>query len=156
MRPMRRRIGAVLATATLLPAWFGNATADEPQVENSLSIWNGIYTSAQAERGAAIYGEPCGKCHGRGLDGAPDDPDMFSTPPVGGRKFLRDWDGTTLLGLFEYTRTTMPANNPGSLDADELADVIAYMLSASGVPAGTRELVPDRATLAAIAISTAP
>jgi mono/diheme cytochrome c family protein len=132
------------------------AATDEPASGRSPTIWDGVYTAGQARRGEGVYAEPCGKCHGYRLDGAPDDPDMFSTPPVAGQKFLRDWNGQTLAALYEYTRTTMPANNPGSLSDAELADVIAYMLSVSGAPAGERALDATSARFGRIAIVREP
>jgi mono/diheme cytochrome c family protein len=108
-----------------------------------VSIWDGVYTEAQAKRGERIYPDSCGKCHGARLDGAPDDPDMFPTPPIAGAKFLRDWKGRTLAAVYEYSRTTMPANNPGFLGDQEFADILAYMLSVSRIPAGADELRPD-------------
>jgi mono/diheme cytochrome c family protein len=116
------------------------------------SLRAGVYTEAQAGRGAYSYPVACGKCHGYLLDGAPDDPDMFSTPPIGGPKFLRNWNGRSLGALFEYTRTTMPFNNPGFLGDQEFADVLAYMLQQSGAPAGEVELEPDLERLGRIVI----
>jgi quinoprotein glucose dehydrogenase len=120
------------------------------------SIWDGVFTAAQAQRGAAAYTGPCSHCHGHALNGAPDDPDMYSTPPLAGAKFLRDWDGQSLAALFEYMRTTMPENNPSYLSAAEYADIVAYMLSSSGVPAGNHELEGDLNSLARIAIQQRP
>jgi mono/diheme cytochrome c family protein len=117
------------------------------------SIWDGVYTEAQARRGESLYPGPCGKCHGVRLDGAPEDPDMFSTKPIAGRKFLRDWDGRTLGVLFEYLRTTMPSNNPGFLSDREYTDLIAFMLLRSGAPAGDAELQGDSRALAKLLIS---
>jgi hypothetical protein len=79
---------------------------------------------------------------------------MFSTPPIGGPKFLRNWNGRSLAALYEYARTTMPANNPGFLPDQELADVLAYMLQQSGLPAGELELRPDLEKLGRIVIET--
>ena len=126
------------------------ATADDA----TRSISSGVYTEAQADRGAYTYPVACGKCHGFLLDGAPDDPDMFSTPPIGGPKFLRNWSGRSLGALFEYSRTTMPANNPGFLGDQEFADVLAYMLQQSGAPAGDLELRPDLERLGRIVIES--
>lgn len=140
---MRAAVASLMLIATL--------TAAE-DLAPSLSINSGVYSKAQAERGASVYPVACGKCHGYLLDGAPDDDDMFSTPPIGGRKFLRNWNGRTLAALFEYTRTTMPANNPGFLDEQELADIVAFMLERSGAPAGGEELRPDPAILEGIVI----
>jgi S-disulfanyl-L-cysteine oxidoreductase SoxD len=118
------------------------------------SILDGVYTAEQARRGQLAYTGPCDRCHGYKLDGASDDPDMLPAPPVAGPKFLRRWSGRSLGALFEYVRTTMPANNPGYLSKTEVADIVAYMLSVSRMPAGIVALPADSATLAAIAIVT--
>jgi len=111
-----------------------------------------VFTAEQARRGQTAYTGPCDRCHGVKLDGAPDDPDMLPAPPVAGPKFLRKWNGRTLAALFDYVRVTMPTNNPGYLRAAEVADIIAYMLSVSGLPAGEEELVPEPAALADVVI----
>ncbi|MCH7890579.1 MAG: c-type cytochrome, partial [Gemmatimonadetes bacterium] len=46
------------------------------------SVWDGVFTEAQATVGQAVYPGACGICHGRRLNGAPEDPDMRSTPPL--------------------------------------------------------------------------
>ena len=111
--------------------------------KDEVSIRDRVYTADQAERGKAVYSTPCGWCHGRRLNGAADDPDSLSTPPLAGEKFLRNWNGRTLATLYFYTRETMPSSNPGSLTDQEYIDVIAYMLSMSGMPAGEEELSTD-------------
>lgn len=116
------------------------------------SVRDGVYTEAQAMRGQEAYSTPCGWCHGRRLNGAPDDPDAQPTPPLARAKFLRNWDGKSLAALFVYTRETMPSNNPGSLTGQQYADIIAYMLATSGMPAGERELPTDLQALASIVI----
>ena len=116
------------------------------------SVWDGVFTAAQAARGRLAYSGGCGFCHGRRLNGAPDDPDMRSTPPLARARFLREWDGRSLASLYEYTRLTMPEDNPASFTDGEYADVIAYMLSVSGMPAGAEELPPDSRNLARIVI----
>lgn len=103
-----------------------------------------------------MYPGPCGLCHGRRLDGAPDDPDMLSTPSLARARFLRIWEGRSLATLFEYTRATMPEANPESLDDQEYVDIIAYMLSVSGMPAGDDELEPDSQSLARFIIRQQP
>ena len=120
------------------------------------SVWDGVFTEVQAERGRAAYPGACGLCHGRRLNGAPDDPDMRSTPPLTRARFLRNWDGRSLATLFEYTRATMPEDNPGSLTDEEYVDVIAYMLSVGGMPAGEAELRPDMGRLARVVIEQQP
>jgi mono/diheme cytochrome c family protein len=134
---------------------IGTSTTEE-KTDPMASIWDGVFTEAQAKRGQLVYPGPCGWCHGRGLDGAPDDPDVRSTPPLARAKFLRDWEGRSLAALFEYTRATMPESNPGFLTDEEYVDVIAYMLSFGGMPAGDEELQPDPQRLARIVIQQQP
>ncbi|MCE2515961.1 MAG: cytochrome c [Acidobacteria bacterium] len=116
------------------------------------SVWDGVFTEAQAARGRLTYAGACGLCHGRRLNGAPDDPDMVSTPPLARARFLREWEGRSLGALLAYTRLTMPEDNPGSLTDAEYVDVIAYMLSVSRMPAGDGELPADARRLADIVI----
>jgi len=126
------------------------------EATQAASVWDGVFTEAQAERGRAVYPGPCGLCHGRRLDGASDDPDMRATPPLARARFLRVWEGRTLATLFEYTRATMPEANPESLADQEYVDIIAYMLSVSGMPAGDAELQPDPQSLARFVIRQQP
>ena len=140
----------------------GMAIADATALErleadgDLASVWDGVFTERQAERGRATYPGACGLCHGRRLNGAPDDPDMPSTPPLVRARFLRNWDGRSLATLFEYTRATMPEDNPGSLTDEEYVEVIAYMLSVGGMPAGEAELRPDLGRLARVVIEQRP
>ena len=123
----------------------------EPRVAEQ-SIWDAVYTEEQAARGETPYSSACSICHGRRLDGASEDPDMRNSPPLARARFLDSWDGQTLAALFEYSMTTMPQNNPGSMSEQNMIDVIAYMLSHSGIPAGDTELEADSDMLADIRI----
>lgn len=138
--------------AALSGAFGAAAQSDASGASGTASIRDGVFTAEQALRGQAAYTGPCDRCHGYKLDGASDDPDMLPAPPVAGAKFLRKWDGRTLAALLEYTRATMPSNNPGYLAADEVADIVAFMLASSGAPAGAAELSSDPRALSSIAI----
>ena len=46
----------------------------------------------------------------------------------------------------------MPSNNPGYLSDAEVADIVAYMLSVSGAPAGGEALQAELDALAGIVI----
>ena len=144
------RASSRLLLAAALGAAFG--ALGRTAAGETASIRDGVFTAEQALRGRAAYTGPCDRCHGFKLDGAPDDPDMLPAPPVAGPKFLRKWDGRTLAVLFEYVRTTMPTNNPGYLSDAEVADIVAYMLSASGLPAGDTALSTEPEALASIVI----
>lgn len=151
---MNRIAGFAILLLASLPA---GGQADESGGGRSVrSVWDGVYTEAQAARGEVVYASMCGRCHGHRLDGAPDDPDMLPAPPIAGPKFMRAWNGASLAALYEYVRTTMPAINPGSLSDAEFADVLSYMLEAGGVPAGGDGLVPPSAAMRDIVIDPEP
>ena len=127
-------------------------TLAQQATDQQASVWTGVFTEAQAARGQFAYEGACGFCHGSRLDGAADDPDMRSAPPLARFKFLREWEGRSLATLFEYTKATMPEDNPGSLSDEEYVDIIAYMLSVSRIPAGDGELRAESQSLAAVVI----
>lgn len=120
------------------------------------TIWDGVYTPEQAARGKAVFNSPCGICHGSRLDGAADDMDMISGPPLARHKFLRNWDGRSLGALMSYAHRTMPQSNPGMLPVEDYVAIIAHMLSTSGAPPGEEPLSSDIRDLAHIVIAPKP
>jgi len=89
--------------------------------------------------GRKIYEAACSACHGPDLRGGARLPDMPSGAAlrlVGGRGTLTTknpvmtvesyWPYATT--LFDYVRRAMPFNAPGSLSADEVYAVVAYIL----------------------------
>lgn len=141
-------VGAIGVFAALVLA---AVPASEPR-----SAWELVYSTEQASLGGDIYPSVCGRCHGYRLDGAPDDPDMLPAPPIAGTKFLRNWNGRSLAALFEYTRTTMPENNPGFLSDQEFIAIVAYMLAESEMPSGPIALPAEVMALSGITIEPKP
>ena len=119
------------------------AAAQEPATR---SVWQGVYTAPQSERGRAVYQSACGQCHGETLGG-----DIGPTL-VG--PFWSIWDGRTAADLMKTIRTTMPADAPESLKPQEYADLLAYLFSVNKFPAGEKELPADQAALESIKITT--
>jgi quinoprotein glucose dehydrogenase len=105
-----------------------------------------VYSEEQAKRGGALYYRLCANCHGTELEGA----DM--SPPLTGSAFMSNWDGLTLGDLFDRIRITMPADRPGSLERQQNADIIAYLLSFNKFPAGQAELPREAQVLKQIRI----
>src|SRR3984885_12413058 len=97
------------------------------------SVWDGAYTGAQADRGAAKYKQECAMCHGPVLEGNGE------APPLVGR-FIPDWAGISLADLFEKIQTTMPLFAPGTLNSTDTADLLAFILQSNHFPAGAKEL----------------
>jgi len=106
---------ALLAGASAL-AQNGATPAAAPT-----TVWDGVFTDAQAERGSAIYLSECSPCHGASPD-------------------LPRFDAKPLSELYSFIRTRMPDGMPGSLSAAQYSDVVAYLLRSSGLPAGATEL----------------
>ena len=107
----------------------------------SKSIWDGVYTEAQATRGKALYAEQCASCHGGELTGGE------MAPPLAGGEFMAGWDGLTIGDLFERIRISMPQNAPGSLSGQQNADILAFMFSANKCPAGAAEMPKEAGIL---------
>jgi hypothetical protein len=61
--------------------------------------------------------------------------------------FSAKWNDRTLADLFDVIRRTMPQNDPGSLNEQQAADLIAFVLHKGNYPAGTQELPVDVAML---------
>jgi hypothetical protein len=53
---------------------------------------------------------------------------------------LSNWNGLTVGDLFDRIRVSMPADRPGKLSREQIADILAYMLSMNQFPAGKAEL----------------
>ena len=99
--------------------------------------------------GRALFTANCAACHGADLGGTGE------APALSGPKFLSDFDGLSLGDLFDRIRATMPQDNPGSLTRDQVADILAYLLKANALPAGTKELDRRSEYLKAIAFTAA-
>jgi quinoprotein glucose dehydrogenase len=113
---------------------------------NGNTVWDRVYTSAQATRGQAAYQESCSVCHGDGLRGTDEG------PALAGRVFEQHWFEDSVKNLFTKIQTRMPADAPGSLADAAYLDIVAYLLQANGFPAGETELPVDVDSLARIRI----
>lgn len=145
----------VLAVFVLAPhalhARRGLRSPSQSADSTSRSVWDGVYTAEQAERGHSVYRAQCEVCHGEELTGGDE------VPPLAGPQFLANWNGLTLGDLFERIRKTMPANDPGKLSREQNADVIAYLLAFNMFPSGKAELPAEAPLLQQIRIeSTKP
>src|SRR5262245_3670805 len=74
---------------------------------SKVSVWSGVYTQAQNERGKEFHSGACAQCHGARLNGA-GQPDQPPSPAIAGAAFLRKWEGKTVAELFTYVRERMP------------------------------------------------
>ena len=108
-------------------------------------IWQGVYTTAQAERGKTVFNTTCLRCHGADLSGT-------TAPALKGDRFQATWGNETIEGLFAKIRDTMPPNFGTLVDDQAKLDIVTYILQTNGFPAGSSELVLGGADLAAAQI----
>ena len=129
-------IAFVLSMAIL--AALGGALRNVPAraQESAKTVADGVYTDAQAARGAAVYDASCSGCHRADLGGA-------TGPSLREQRFAREFAGKDLKTLFTKTATTMPRNAQASLGDNVYLDIVAHLLKENGFPAGSRELTAD-------------
>lgn len=129
----------VVAWTTINPQYTRapGAQATTPSVqstERTRSVWDGVYTEAQAKRGKRVFERHCGDCH--------------QVSEFGG--------GYGSVYEFFESRKLMPQTTPGTLSAKTFADLTAYVLEANGFPAGDEELGSDKASLETILFGPEP
>lgn len=137
----RAGVVAVLSSLTIASGVAGRQ-------ETTASVWDGVYSEAQAQRGEVAYRQACLNCHGPELEGG----DM--TPPLTGGTFTANWNDLNLGDLFERIRATMPLDKPGSLSRQQNADLVAFLLRANQWPAGANELSRELGALKQIRIQS--
>lgn len=131
--------GALAALAFTSACLLGSgvrAQTEQGTNTESRSVWEGVYTRAQAERGRMQYESACGECHGMDLSGG------RGAQPLKG-EFMRYWHGYPLNSLFTRIKYTMPSGAPASLSDDAYLDVVAYLLQQNEFPTGGDELAME-------------
>ena len=115
-----------------------NAVAQAPAAKR-VTTSSGVYTTQQAAEGEQTYMNICVACHPPGTYTAP--------------AFRDKWNGAPLSDLFGLISHTMPKQEPASLEPQEYAAVVAYMLKINGAPSGKKPLPADANALKRIQIS---
>ena len=96
--PMRCPLLSIIAVC------IASASAQSQSTDSTAagkSVWQGVYTEAQAARGDTEHQNNCTTCHG--------------TEKYAGDAFVTAWVGRTAFDLFDQLKTTMPEDNPGGL-----------------------------------------
>jgi predicted methyltransferase/mono/diheme cytochrome c family protein len=136
-------LGAVWATALAAQQPFDSAhpstslgmTLSESKGQGRpRTVWDGVYTSAQAARGAVLFDKECAQCHG------PSGAGGGMAPPLVGAAYSANYDGLTVGDLFDRNRNTMPPGKEGEIGSQENAEITAFMLQFNGFPPGEGEL----------------
>jgi mono/diheme cytochrome c family protein len=122
-----------------------HVAVQQADAQTTSSVWEGVYTAAQVDRGKAAYARHCSRCHG-------DDP-ANSRNPLSGDRFAEHWESRTLADLFHRIRDTMPPGEASTVLAADKLDALAYLLQQNGFPEGRAELPSDGDALATIQIT---
>jgi len=133
-------IAAISFVATIISSTILYAEA------SMRSIWDGVYTNAQADHGKVLYSNYCAKCHGGTLDGADE------IPGLKGSNFMADWETESVADLVTRIHSTMPMDNPGALSISSATDLVAYLLQQNQMAAGNTDLPADLGILSQIRI----
>ncbi|RPH63239.1 MAG: cytochrome c [Acidobacteria bacterium] len=142
-KPMLEKLCAVLVATTM---WV-LASAGHAAAQGTGTIWDGVYTSAQAARGKTTFEGTCARCHNPELTGSE------RGPALKGGTFLSHWEDDSLESVFNKIRDTMPPIGPNTLSEDIKIDILAYILQSNAYPAGTVDLRPTGSVLEGIKIA---
>jgi ankyrin repeat protein/cytochrome c5 len=111
----------------------------------AISVWDGVYNSAQADRGKSLYTQQCVACHGNALEGK-------TAPALAAPAFKADYEGLTANDLVDYVQRSMPRGRAGTLTREQSTHLVAFLLKSNGFPSGDKELSGDADSLNKIRI----
>jgi S-disulfanyl-L-cysteine oxidoreductase SoxD len=126
--------GRFLRTAAVFCAvyCFGVPAQAQESLARTPTIWDGVFTQGQADRGKEKFGLYCAQCHKPDLTGE-------TGPELAGNRFRTSWDSATLDELFTKILKTMPRGS-ANLSPETVTDVITYILAMNNFPPGDRNL----------------
>ena len=105
------------------------------------TVWDGVFTDAQATRATGVFGASCAGCHTLTPEG---------NRPLSGDRFWQNNTQKSVADLLNYISKNMPNGNGGSLSQESYNDLTALILRSNGLPAGSTELSPQ--TIAGVQI----
>ena len=123
-------VAYALLVALMAPALLRAQATGSPE----RTVWDAVYTDAQADRAAVIFSQSCAECHTLSSEGA---------NALSGAAFWESYTQKTVGDLLTYVKTFMPNGNGNSLPAAAYTDLVALILKSNGLPAGQTELTPE-------------
>jgi mono/diheme cytochrome c family protein len=130
---MMKRL-AILAVCALT-AGFMISSQSRAQNSSRVTIWDGVYSEAQAEAGQTLIGQ-CRGCHGGDMDGG-------QAPALRGEKWMDYWREDTLDSLYTLIKESMPPRANSALTESQALSLVAYILEQNELPAGNDALSLD-------------
>ena len=143
--------GLIAALALILVgigSVYSDATGELLAAQNDgSSVWAGVFTEEQAQRGMDRYQQECSPCHLDDLLGDGIAPALVGSP------FSFRWSDLSVGDMLVAIRTTMPQGAPASLSSQAYVDIVSYLLQRNEFPAGDTELPTDSDALDSILIT---
>jgi mono/diheme cytochrome c family protein len=138
------RIGTVLMVGLAIGLGASYLTASAPALRAAQAsaaaqptVWDGVFTTEQADRGKILFSNNCAECHGENLEGG-------EGKALSGDQFWKDWKESTVGELLTFVKTNMPFDDDGvkkgSLPTSTYIDIVTHILRSNGFPAGAKEL----------------
>ena len=125
-----------ILTTVLMVAAAGSLLNAQAAETKPRTVWDGVYTDAQAARATATFSQSCSNCHTLAQDGG--------NRPLTGDAFWKGFTQKTVADLLTFVKTNMPNGvNAGSLSAPMYNDLVALILKSNGFPAGATEVSSD-------------
>ena len=131
-------IRPAFVVGVVMSAWggwgtpHGRVTAQAVADAAERSVWDGIYSKEQAASGKESFAERCASCHESNGD--------HMAVPLVGPDFMAAWQGKKVRALYSRIISTMPADDPGTLQEKTVVDIVAFLLEANGFPSGARAI----------------
>jgi S-disulfanyl-L-cysteine oxidoreductase SoxD len=101
------------------------------QDSRAKTVWDGVYTDAQAQRAMPTYDSVCARCHTLSGQGK---------GALTGDAFWTAFTQKSVGDLLTFVKTNMPNGNGGSLPSATYDDLVALILKSNGFPAGSTEV----------------
>src|SRR5437588_2237237 len=100
-----------IAVAALVASSMALTTSVRSRAEPAqTTVWDGVFTDAQAARGFAVFQKKCSFCHRDDLRGNND-----GGPPLRGLEFTTRWKDLSVDEMVSAIQEIMPRDEPGSL-----------------------------------------
>jgi len=130
----------ILAAVILAGVALTSVTERPASAAQSKTVWDGVYTQQQAERGAASFSANCTRCHAAEANGGDEGRNLA------GKVFWDSFKESSVDYLLDYVSKNMPNGAAaGTLSANTYVDLVAFILSKNEIPAGPNELTRDSA-----------
>ena len=92
---------------------LGTAIVAAQAKPSGKTVWDGVYTDAQAERATATFSSTCSRCHTLGADG---------NRPLSGDKVWEGYAQKTVADLLAFVSKNMPNGQGGTLSPGLLGE----------------------------------